>query len=135
MLKINIYSLKTSLHEENIDVAILPGLNGDIGVADGSRYLTYLLKEGIVYLKKNDQVVKRLFIFGGRFLAHDNVLNITTEYEVIDLDKITLEDIHLRVKAAEKKLTSATKVAYKDFYKDSLVKENKLLEVYKEKLY
>jgi len=134
-LTVSFYSLKGKLFDGEADTVVIPGFNGDIGVISGERVLTYLIKPGILYLIKGDKSFKRFFVFGGRFLAHNNELIITTEYEVLDVDKITSQDIEKRINNVKEKVAKASNEADKNYYEFRLQQENALLASYKEKFY
>lgn len=135
MLNISIYSLYGSLYSGETETLVLPGLNGDIGVVEGDRVLTYILKPGTIYFMSHGKVTKRFFIFGGRFLAKGNTVTITTEGDCLDLDKITLPDIDDRIEKAKNNVKSSEGDFVKQFYEEVLEAENKLKSSYKEHLY
>jgi F0F1-type ATP synthase epsilon subunit len=93
-LNLKILSAKSVLLEDEIDMAVLPGFMGDIGVISGERTLSYILKKGTLYLFKKDKVYKRYFVMGGNFKAENNnlIINISSD-DLIDLDNINKDNI------------------------------------------
>lgn len=134
-LNINIYSIKGKLFNEEADTVVVPGISGDIGIETGERILTYLIKPGIIYLIKEGKSFKKIFIFNGRFIGFNNDLNITTEYDIVDIEKITLEEIHKRINHIQEKINNATNETNKNYYQNILDKENILLESYNQNFY
>lgn len=134
-LNINIYSIKGKILGEEADTVVVPGISGDIGVETGERILTYLIKPGIIYLIKDNKTFKKLFIFNGRFIAFDNDLNITTEHDIIDVEQITLQDIHKRINNVQTKINNAINETNKNYYKSILDTENILLTSYTQNFY
>lgn len=86
---------------------IVPGYSGNIGVMPSSRVLVYTLRPGFVHFFVGDSLVKRYFIFGGRFLARNDELTITTEYSLIPEHELTPSFIKARIKAAQVRVASA----------------------------
>ena len=120
MLKITlkILSLKGSLFEDKVDMVVVPGLLGDIGIIAGERLFTYLLKPGIVYLFKNNKVVKRYFVINGRFKAEDNLVIINTEFDVYDLDELNTEEVSKLAENYKQKMETAKIEETQSYYKD-----------------
>lgn len=135
-LNLKIVSNKGVLLEEKIDMAVLPGYFGDIGITAGERVFVYLLKAGIIYLFNGSTVSSRYFIFNGRFKVEGEDLIIATDHQIIDLSKIDKNDIDEKIKHYEN-LKSNTKdeILIKTYennilsYKEALASEN--IKMYK----
>ncbi|MCL2566550.1 MAG: hypothetical protein FWE18_00435 [Alphaproteobacteria bacterium] len=100
-LKLKIVSNNGTLLEQNVEMVVLPGYFGDIGITAGERVFVYLLKAGIVYVFNNGNVSARYFIFGGRFKLENDELIVVTENQMIDLSKINREDINSKIQHFE----------------------------------
>lgn len=130
-LNLKIVSNKGVLLEEKIDMAVLPGYFGDIGITAGERVFVYLLKAGIIYLYKGSSVSSRYFIFNGRFKVEGDELVIATEHQIIDLSKMDKDAIDEKIKHYEGlKSNTKNEILIKNYennilaYKEALASEN-----------
>lgn len=134
-LNLKIISSKGLLLEEKIEMAVLPGYFGDIGITAGERVFIYLLKAGIVYLFNGSSVSSRYFVFNGRFKVEGEELIIATDYQIIDLSKMNREELDEKIKHYET-LKSNTKdeILVKN-YENNILAYKEALESEHVKLY
>jgi len=104
---------------EEVDMVVVPGVEGDFGVLRGHTPLLTTIRPGVVDIYVSEEVVKSLFIEGG--FAEVNAQGCT----VLAEDAKDVVDISLEV--AEKRLEEA-KAAFKDFDSPSMHKEIKVAE-------
>ncbi|MDR0483685.1 MAG: F0F1 ATP synthase subunit epsilon [Alphaproteobacteria bacterium] len=130
-LKLKIVSNKGKLLDQDVDMVVLPGYFGDIGITAGERVFVYLLKAGIIYIFNGSTVSARYFVFGGRFKLENDELVVATEHPIIDLSKIDKTDINNKIQHYEdlKSQTQDTILIknYEDTinsYKEALQSEN-----------
>lgn len=130
-LNLKIVSNKGILLQEKIDMAVLPGYFGDIGIVAGERVFVYLLKAGILYLFNGSHVSARYFIFNGRFKLENEELIIATDNQIIDLAKIDKTEINEKIQHYEDlKSGTSDEILLKTYeknilaYKEALASEN-----------
>ena len=104
---------------EEVDMVVVPGVEGDFGVLRGHTPLLTTIRPGVVDIYVSEEVVKSLFIEGG--FAEVNAQGCT----VLAEDAKDVVDISLEV--AEKRLEEA-KAAFKDSDSPSMHKEIKVAE-------
>ena len=110
-----IVSPKKLVFSEDIDFVILPGDEGDFGVLDKHSPIVSSLRLGVIYIYKNQKVIKTFFINSGLCEITENKCIILTEKaedtETIDVnalskkteDSKTSEDLLLKKKILENK--------------------------------
>ncbi|MDR2008120.1 MAG: F0F1 ATP synthase subunit epsilon [Alphaproteobacteria bacterium] len=130
-LKLKIVSNHGTLLEQNVEMVVLPGYFGDIGITAGERVFVYLLKAGIIYVFNSSGVSARYFVFGGRFKLENDELVVATEQQLIDLSKIDKEDINNKIQTFEElKTKTDNKTLLENYehtisaYKEALLSEN-----------
>jgi F-type H+-transporting ATPase subunit epsilon len=121
------------LLSEAVDMAVIPGAEGDLGVLAGHAPVITTLRPGIVDVYQGELVVNRLFVTGGfaevtesrcTVLADEaiKVADIDAAAAQADIDRLTAElsnaetddDKRLaahRLEVAEAKLAAATRLA------------------------
>ncbi|MFL1780321.1 ATP synthase subunit epsilon [Candidatus Hepatincolaceae symbiont of Richtersius coronifer] len=130
MTKLNFSILSGSaiLAKEQVDMVVIPGLKGDIGIIAGIRDFVYLLKPGIIYLFTDGKVSARYFILMGRFEANEDKLVVDTELEIYNLDKVDIGEINNKITSYEQALTQATDDYKKEYYKKQSLLYKQLIE-------
>ena len=110
-----IVSPKKVVFSEDVDFVILPGDEGDFGVLDKHSPIVSSLRLGLIYIYKNQKVIKIFFINSGICEIIENKCIILTEkaedIETIDVnalyketeDSNTSKDLMLKKKILENK--------------------------------
>ena len=110
-----IVSPKKVVFSEDVDFVILPGDEGDFGVLDKHSPIVSSLRLGLIYIYKNQKVIKTFFINSGICEITENKCIILTEKaedtEIIDINTLnkktedlnTSEDLILKKKILENK--------------------------------
>lgn len=133
---LNIASPKNVLMQDEVEMAVLPGLYGDIGITFGERTFSFILKPGIVYLFQNNKVFKRYFIMGGNFLAYDNKLYININDEMLfDLNSLDRDKIFSCINEYKKLLDNNTEEVAKLYYKNKILHYEEVLNAAKSNYY
>ena len=86
----------------NVEMAIIPGEEGELGVLAGHAPVITTIETGLVNIYEGDEVRKRVFVSNGFSEVNQNecsVLVTTAE----DLDEITKQDVEGRIEKAEVK--------------------------------
>ena len=83
--------------QEQVDMAVLPGENGDFGVLPHHAALIATLRPGLVAIHNDGTVIQRLFVSGG--FAHVNAdgCTVTTE-ECLPLKDLENQDLESQIK-------------------------------------
>ncbi len=132
-LNLKIVSKKGVLLQEKIEMAVLPGYFGDVGITadESERIFVYLLKAGILYLFNGSRVSNRYFIFNGRFKLEGEDLIIATDHQIIDLSKMDKSAIDKKIESYEYlKSKTEDQILIKNYennilaYKEALASEN-----------
>ena len=74
-----IVSPKKVVFSEDVDFVILPGDEGDFGVLDNHSPIVSSLRLGLIYIYKNQEVIKTFFINSGICEITENKCIILTE--------------------------------------------------------
>lgn len=110
-----IVSPKKVVFSEDVDFVILPGDEGDFGVLDKHSPIVSSLRLGLIYVYKNQKVIKTFFIKSGICEITENKCIILTEKaedtEIDDINPLnkktenlnTSEDLILKKKILENK--------------------------------
>jgi len=103
------------LLSEPVDMAVIPGSEGDFGVLAGHSLLISTLRPGVIEVWQGETVVNRLFVVGG--FAEVTVTRCTVlADEAVPVDEINAAEAQAAFEAARDALaageTDATKRAY-----------------------
>ena len=89
---------------ENVDMVVVPGIDGDFGVLPGHSPVLTTIRPGLIKIYTNGEVIKSLFVEGG--FAEANVKGCTVLAEgVTDILDISAEDAQARLAAARDAVT------------------------------
>ena len=89
---------------ENVDMVVVPGIDGDFGVLPGHSPVLTTIRPGLIKIYTNGEVTKSLFVEGG--FAEANVKGCTVLAErVTDILDISAEDAQARLAAARDAVT------------------------------
>ena len=89
---------------ENVDMVVVPGIDGDFGVLPGHSPVLTTIRPGLIKIYTNGEVIKSLFVEGG--FAEANIKGCTVLAEgVTDILDISVEDAQARLAAARDALT------------------------------
>ena len=89
---------------ENVDMVVVPGIDGDFGVLPGHSPVLTTIRPGLIKIYINGEVTKSLFVEGG--FAEANVKGCTVLAEgVTDILDISAEDAQARLAAARDAVT------------------------------
>ncbi|HET6183325.1 MAG TPA: ATP synthase F1 subunit epsilon [Acetobacteraceae bacterium] len=64
-IALEIVSPERLLMSRSVDMAVIPGSEGDMGVLEGHTPMIIMLRGGLIALYQGDQVTDRLFVTGG----------------------------------------------------------------------
>ena len=88
---------------ENVDMVVVPGIDGDFGVLPGHSPVLTTIRPGLIKMYTSGEVTKSLFVEGG--FAEANVKGCTVLAEgATDILDISAEDAQARLVAARKSL-------------------------------
>ena len=108
---LQIISPEKTLFDESIEMVIIPGTEGDLGVLSNHMPLITSLRLGNIYIYKDNKVIKKFLVNGGILEVIENRCTLLTE-DISDLESEVVNkddnDDHL----AQKK----TKIASQQFY-------------------
>jgi F-type H+-transporting ATPase subunit epsilon len=89
---------------ENVDMVVVPGIDGDFGVLPGHSPVLTTIRPGLIKIFTNGEVTKSLFVEGG--FAEANAKGCTVLAEgVTDILDISAEDAQARLAAARDAVT------------------------------
>ncbi|OOL17065.1 ATP synthase subunit epsilon [Bombella intestini] len=88
-LRIEIVSPERRYTDREVDMAVVPGTEGDIAAMPGRSPLLLQLRGGVITLYKDDQVLERCFVTGG-------FVDMTADHCTILADSVrALEDLSI----------------------------------------
>ncbi len=82
---IEIISPDKLIFNEEVDMVIIPALEGDIGILEKHMPLVTSLRLGLVYIYKNQKLLKKFLINGGIIEVFDNKCTLLSE-DISDVD-------------------------------------------------
>ena len=82
---LQIISPEKSVFDDEIDMVIVPGAEGDIGVLSNHMPLITSLRLGNVYIYKDKKIIKKFLVNGGILEVFENKCALLTE-DISDLE-------------------------------------------------
>lgn len=82
---LQIISPEKSIFDEEIEMVIIPGTEGDIGVLSNHMPLITSLRLGNIYIYRDKKIFKKFLINGGILEVFDNRCTLLTE-DITDLE-------------------------------------------------
>ena len=82
---LQIISPEKSIFDEEIEMVIIPGTEGDIGVLSNHMPLITSLRLGNIYIYRDNKIFKKFLINGGILEVFDNRCTLLTE-DITDLE-------------------------------------------------
>ena len=105
---LQIISPEKSVFDDEIEMVIIPGTEGDIGVLSNHMPLITSLRLGNIYIYRNKKIIKKFLVNGGILEVLENRCTLLTE-DISDLEsEVINNDDELSQKKAE--------IASKQFY-------------------
>ncbi|CAK7192308.1 ATP synthase epsilon chain [Commensalibacter sp. Nvir] len=95
-IQIEIISPKEVVLSQKVDMAVIPGLEGDIAAMEGRAPIILLLRGGIISLYEKDTVIQSLFIENGFAEMKESQCTVLVN-KVIKLDEIDAEQANDRL--------------------------------------
>jgi F-type H+-transporting ATPase subunit epsilon len=89
------------LFSGEVEMVVIPGVEGDFGVLYGHEPLISIIRPGIISLYKYDNTIERLFISGG-FAEVTNVQCTILAEEALPIDALTHAMVDTRLQKARK---------------------------------
>ena len=105
---LQIISPDKSVFDEEIEMVIIPGTEGDIGVLSNHMPLITSLRLGNIYIYKNKKIIKKFLVNGGIIEVLENRCTLLTEDISDSESEIISNDDEL--------LKRKTEIASKQFY-------------------
>ena len=85
---------------ENVDMVVVPGIDGDFGVLPGHTKVLTTIRPGLIRMYTGGKVTKSLFVEGGFAEANSDGCTVLAEGAADILD-ISIEDAQARLVAAK----------------------------------
>ena len=105
---LQIISPEKSVFDEEIEMVIIPGTEGDIGVLSNHMPLITSLRLGNIYIYRNKKIIKKFLVNGGILEVFENRCTLLTE----DISDPEREVISTDDELSKRK----TEIASKQFY-------------------
>jgi len=113
--ELELVSPERLLLSEPVDMAVIPGSEGDFGVLAGHSLLISTLRPGVIEVWQGETVVNRLFVVGGFAEVTDTRCTVLAD-EAVPVDEINAAEAQAAFEQARDALaageTDATKRAY-----------------------
>lgn len=93
--KFELVSPESILASKDVELVVVPGIDGNFGVLDNHSPLLSSLKPGVVEVH-NDNNVEKIFITGGFAEVNPKLCTILAE-EAIDVDSLNKEDLESEI--------------------------------------
>jgi F-type H+-transporting ATPase subunit epsilon len=108
---LQIISPEKTLFDESIEMVIIPGREGDIGVLSNHMPLITSLRLGNIYIYKDKKVIKKFLVNGGILEVIENKCTLLTE-DISDLESEVVNNDEKDDQLAQKK----SEIASQQFY-------------------
>ena len=108
---LQIISPEKTLFDESIEMVIIPGTEGDIGVLSNHMPLITSLRLGNIYIYKDKKVIRKFLVNGGILEVIENRCTLLTE-DISDLESEVVNKDEKDDQLAQKK----SEIASKQFY-------------------
>lgn len=105
---LQIISPNESVFDEEIEMVIIPGAEGDIGVLSNHMPLITSLRLGNIYIYRNKKIIKKFLVNGGILEVFENKCTLLTEDISDSESKVINNDDELSKRKIE--------IASKQFY-------------------
>ncbi|HTW29784.1 MAG TPA: ATP synthase F1 subunit epsilon [Acetobacteraceae bacterium] len=128
-IELEIVSPERLLLSRPVDMAVIPGSEGDIGVLGGHAPMIIMLRGGTIALHENGQVTERLFVAGGFAEITPERCTVLAD-EALPISEVSRAEAERRLKAAEEAFaaTSAYDVPAVDAALDRVQSARAMLE-------
>ena len=104
-LNLEIISPQEIFYNEEVDLVIFPGIEGDFGILKNHMpFLTYL-RMGIIYLYKEKKLIKSFLVNGGIVEVSNNLCTLLTE-DIIDTKNYKPNDANENLSKLKSKLVN-----------------------------
>ncbi len=134
--QVSIFSIEGDKVETEAGLAILPGLNGHVGIMPNMVAYATLLKQGCIYIVSDSGgLKKRLFINKGKALIDNNLLSISVDGKLQNIEDYTLEDAEKEREELNAKLQNSSLSYMHEEYKQALENINSLLDLKRQDVY
>ena len=108
---LQIISPEKTLFDESIEMVIIPGTEGDLGVLSNHMPLITSLRLGNIYIYKDKKVIKKFLVNGGILEVIENRCTLLTE-DISDLESEVVNNDEKDDQLAQKK----SEIASQQFY-------------------
>ena len=98
---LQIISPEKSIFDEEIEMVIIPGTEGDIGILSNHMPLITSLRLGNIYIYRNKKIIKKFLVNGGILEVFDNRCTLLTEDIADSESKVVGNDDELSQKKSE----------------------------------
>jgi F-type H+-transporting ATPase subunit epsilon len=104
-LHLEIISPQEILYNEEVDLVIFPGIEGDFGILKKHMPLLTYLRMGIIYLYKEKKLINSFLVNGGIVEVSKDSCTLLTE-DIVDTKNYKPDDINENVTKLKSKLVS-----------------------------
>jgi len=118
--------------EKEVDMAILPAFDGEVGIMTSHVPFVFKMGNGLVKFYEKDKAIdEQIFIYGGFSQVHKDKIEIVTD-KAVRLQDLDGKEAHDQIIALENKLISADKAGPSfDAIQEKLKLYRKVLEALK----
>ncbi|MDI2090984.1 ATP synthase F1 subunit epsilon [Commensalibacter oyaizuii] len=107
-IQLEIISPEEVVLSQNVDMAVLPGLEGDIAAMEGHAPMIFLLRGGVINLYEGDKITQSFFVEGGFAEMKETQCTVLAK-EVTKLDALSEEKVRQRLATLEESYKEAAK--------------------------
>jgi len=104
-IRCEIVSLESNVFTGDVDMVVLPGINGEIGVLPNHSPLLTMLSYGIITIKQNGEE-KVFTVYGGVAEVQPDQVTVLAEHGAESVDQIDIKRAEMARKRAEELLKS-----------------------------
>ncbi|MGE0251210.1 MAG: ATP synthase F1 subunit epsilon [Dongiaceae bacterium] len=99
------------LFSADVEMAVVPGSEGDMGILPGHAFLVANLRPGVLYVHDKDTVIKRIYVGGGFVEVGPQGCTVLADV-AFDLGEVSRGDIEQQLAVLEQTLTTSNEAQY-----------------------
>ena len=103
--KLEIISPQSAIFNDDVDLCILPGIEGDFGILKNHMPFLTTLRLGIAYIYKEKKLIETYLVSGGVVEVSDNQCTLLTE-EIIKSNEFIISDQENEIDKKKEKIVN-----------------------------
>ena len=103
--KLEIISPQSTIFNDDVDLCIFPGIEGDFGILKNHMPFLTTLRLGIAYIYKEKKLIETYLVSGGVIEVSDNQCTLLTE-EIVKSNEFIISDQENEIEKKKEKIVN-----------------------------